>query len=134
MVAVESGFPLAGAATAPAWLDRVAGLTWLGPLAFLVAVALFLAGDIRKPLLGADWMLYTLPVLFGIDNLLAGAAFGQTGTHGLGALLVVGLLSGAASLTTVIAVARVAAPLAPRWRVVQLVVIVALALSFIVFP
>jgi hypothetical protein len=134
MAVVESMFPLIGAAAAPIWATRVASLAWLGALALLVTATLFLVGVVGKPLPRAGWMIYTLPILFGLDNLLAGAALGLPGTRGMLDSLFVGLLSGAVSLVTMVAVGRGAALLAPRLATVQLIVVVTLGLSFFVLP
>lgn len=134
MAVVESMFPLIGAAAAPIWVARLASLDWLGPLALMVTVILFLLGVVWTPLPRAGWMLYTLPILFGLDNLLAGAALGLPGNRGIMDSLFVGLLSGAVSLVTMVAVGRGAALLTPRWAVAQFVVVVTLGLSFFVLP
>jgi len=134
MAVVESVFPLIGAAAAPGWLARMPFLDWLGPLVLLAAAALSLVGVIWRPFPRTDWMLYILPILFGVDNLLAGAALGLPGTQGIFPSLFAGLLSGAISLVAMIAVGRSAALLAPRWAAARPVVLVALGLPFFLFP
>jgi putative Mn2+ efflux pump MntP len=112
---VEGTFPLLGAAVASGRAVAVLHVEIVGSLVLAVAIVLSIAGALTKRCLETRWMLYALPVLFGLDNLAAGAAFGLTGTQAVGHTLFVGAVSGAVSLVTMIAVDRCVAPLSAWW-------------------
>ena len=76
MAVVEAAFPLVGAAVAPVLLARVASFEVLGPVLLVVAAALSFVGVVSEQPVPIGRLLYVLPVVFGLDNLIAGAAFG----------------------------------------------------------
>jgi putative Mn2+ efflux pump MntP len=111
---VEGTFPFLGAAISARVMD-VSRVEIVGPLVLVAAIALSIAGTLTKMRIETRWMLYALPVLYGLDNLTAGAAFGVTKTQAVGPTLLMGAVSGAISLGTMSAVNWCTAPLGAQW-------------------
>lgn len=113
--AAEAGFPLLGAAFGPGRIQAAASLEHLGPALLLAAAGLSVVGALRGggPL-PAGPLVYALPPLFALDNLLAGAALGPLGIPAGQAAIVTGTLSGLLSLLAMAAAARLARPLGRR--------------------
>jgi predicted neutral ceramidase superfamily lipid hydrolase len=113
---VEGTFLWLGAAAVSVRAVDVSRVETVGTLVLAVALVLSLAGAFTNRRISTRWAVYVLPLLFGLDNLAAGAAFGITGSRAVGLALCAGAVSGALSLATMIAVNRCVAPLRLWWR------------------
>jgi putative Mn2+ efflux pump MntP len=130
MAAVEAGFPLIGQALALTQTRALVPVAFIGPGALLLTAALALSAVLWKWRPPAGWMVYLLPLLFGIDNLVVGGAVGVRASSALW----LGLFSGAVSLVTMALVGRSAGMLARRWAAAPAAVAVAVSLSCLVLP
>ncbi len=133
MAVVEAAFPLVGAAVAPVLLARVASFEVLGPVLLVVAAALSFVGVVSEQPVPIGRLLYVLPVVFGLDNLIAGAAFGLPIVGAIPAALFVGVVSGDVSLATMAVVGRCSSQIHARWAGGPAVAAAAVGISFLFF-
>ena len=98
MAAAEAGFLLIGASASFALLEDAALVEFMGPGLLFVAALFTVAGVAGGKRFRSAPLLWILPFLFGIDNLLAGAAVGISGQSLFASVALVGLVSALISL------------------------------------
>ncbi len=97
----EMGMPLVGYSLALGESGELAGwLEWLGPMVYVLVALLVTAGAVAGakvlPLVQSSRLIYLLPLLLAMDNLLAGASASAGGIEGN--VYVMGLISALACI------------------------------------
>jgi hypothetical protein len=130
-VVAETTMPLLGATLVHGRLAPLAGLAAAGPLLLVIAAALSLAALLRQTPMRPGRYLYALPLLFGFDNLVAGAGT-LPGWDPMASALWLGPLSGAVSLAAMLLAGRLGRRLGHRWSAAPVAAALVVGLSFFV--
>jgi putative Mn2+ efflux pump MntP len=133
----EAAAPIVGVATGRSVLHRLDGVAdYVGPVVLITcAVCVLSAENPTRLLKRRDWALVAgLPLILGLDNLVAGAALGVYGVPVLAAALVLGAVSCVLALVGLAIGRTIASRLEPRLEFAGPAVLVLIAVSLATKP